>query len=410
VPQSASEDYCEACAHTASNCQSDTCSGNGDYCGYTATLCRSSDGVCDPAESCTGSSYTCPVDALYSTSYICSSGSLDNPGSGACKRTGADQYCSGTASDCDGSVVPYYEYAPAAGQVWNGSTWTTSASCSSYSYCNQVCDNIVKNNFFNDLLINCALALGGDCPGGTYYTAVFTNEFGCNTSGSCNTNTVRSTVEGATCTDGCLNGACTVCTPGATAASDCNRTGSCASAVKTCNASGTGWSACSVLPDTSGTYHASARNGSYDWNCDGTISMGANSTGYVINSPAYLCSPTTVQSDDVSAGVQNGIDCDQQYKNYGYNGVVVGTHASLMSQFSSSDPLVCETGMVPTSVTTSSCGQTFGYPPYSGWSTNPYGGHMIAHSYTSGTYCSSNNIPLALYMDYNPGYNTVYCK
>src|SRR5258706_6571949 len=49
----------------------------GDCCSPTclfepaSTVCRAAAGVCDPAEFCTGTSGTCPADALASSSTVC---------------------------------------------------------------------------------------------------------------------------------------------------------------------------------------------------------------------------------------------------------------------------------------------------------------------------------------------------
>src|SRR5581483_3007759 len=59
------------------------------------TVCRPSTGQCDVAESCTGSSGTCPVDAFKSSSTTCTGASQG----GACDDDTAD-HCSGTSGAC----------------------------------------------------------------------------------------------------------------------------------------------------------------------------------------------------------------------------------------------------------------------------------------------------------------------
>jgi hypothetical protein len=57
----------------------------------SSTVCRSSAGVCDVAESCTGSSTTCPADALAASGTVC------RPAANPCDVAEA---CSGTSASC----------------------------------------------------------------------------------------------------------------------------------------------------------------------------------------------------------------------------------------------------------------------------------------------------------------------
>lgn len=132
VNQTAAEDLGNKC--TSSGCQLDTCSGLGDYCGYTAsgTTCRGAAGTCDLAETCTGASYTCPIDAYKNNANICSTPDFDNPAIGSCQRTATDQYCSGTATACSGSTANRYEYAGTDGNIWNGAGAWVAANSGNY--------------------------------------------------------------------------------------------------------------------------------------------------------------------------------------------------------------------------------------------------------------------------------------
>jgi len=59
-------------------------------------ICRGSEGACDPAESCNGSTPTCPVDALSPTGTVC------RPATGECDRA---ESCSGTSPSCPSDAL-----------------------------------------------------------------------------------------------------------------------------------------------------------------------------------------------------------------------------------------------------------------------------------------------------------------
>lgn len=126
------------CTSTSSNCQSNTCSGTGRYCGYKTTTCRvSADGdVCDPAETCNGSSYVCPTNGYYDNTTVCSTCTTSGT-SGSCALGGNGQYCSGSSSSCNGSGFTCFTYSPTSGSIWSGSSWVTADanySCASSMY------------------------------------------------------------------------------------------------------------------------------------------------------------------------------------------------------------------------------------------------------------------------------------
>src|SRR6185503_4176624 len=68
-----------SCRSAAGVCDTaETCTGSSGTCPANAfaassTVCRSAAGVCDVAENCTGSSATCPADALVSSGTLCRS-------------------------------------------------------------------------------------------------------------------------------------------------------------------------------------------------------------------------------------------------------------------------------------------------------------------------------------------------
>src|SRR5439155_1492042 len=69
------------CIDDGNPCTLDQCDGAGDPCqhpaGNAGTVCRTSAGVCDVAESCDGASITCPPDGFASASTVCR-GAADN--------------------------------------------------------------------------------------------------------------------------------------------------------------------------------------------------------------------------------------------------------------------------------------------------------------------------------------------
>ncbi|MFM8409626.1 MAG: hypothetical protein ACKOCT_05050, partial [Alphaproteobacteria bacterium] len=111
---------------------------NGDCCSYdckfesSATVCRASQGICDTAESCTGSSGTCPADVVASAGTSCraSTGECDpaescTGSSGACpadSKSPAGTACTTdgnvcTADQCDGTSAVCQHPAGNAGTV-----------------------------------------------------------------------------------------------------------------------------------------------------------------------------------------------------------------------------------------------------------------------------------------------------
>jgi hypothetical protein len=293
---------------------------------------------------------------------------------------------------CVGNVVTRYENAPATGLVWSGSAWASASctlSCGNLPYCTTQCQ-VADNSIFNELL---KIALGynanaADICGGLPTVPVTARAvFGCNTSGSCNSDVVQASCFDTECTDACYNGQCVLCYPGTTTSSGCNTTGSCSGAIKTCNASGTAWSACSILPDNSASYHSTARNGSFDWNCDGAISLDKTN--------AYVCSMRTVGVADAGISFFDGSDCDGSNRHYGYNGVWI--YSSPLSAGYTG----CATGsLYPSYAGSSYCGQTVGLNAGSGGTNNPYNATLITPSYGGPldvSYCSSNGYGVYLY-------------
>ncbi len=100
-----------ACTDDATPCTRDQCDGSGACthpAGNAGTLCRPTAGVCDRAETCTGSDPACPADVFVPSTTAC------RPAVGDCDRA---EHCSGTATDCpaDGVLASATVCRPAAG-------------------------------------------------------------------------------------------------------------------------------------------------------------------------------------------------------------------------------------------------------------------------------------------------------
>ncbi len=167
---SAACDPAETCDGVNNNCPPDV-TNNG-------ALCASPSGPCQNAAFCVGN--TCPAQTYKSSSTVCSTCTLSNPGNGACARSGTGQYCSGSSAACSGSTFGCSDYG-SNGQVWWNSNWytnTTSIYCGTGSwYCS------------------------GQTP------QVYT--YGCNGAGSCST-FIGNVISGSACAgteaSWCVNG------------------------------------------------------------------------------------------------------------------------------------------------------------------------------------------------------------
>src|SRR5207247_6453338 len=85
----------EQCDLGAQNGQSGSCCTSSCTFVTAATTCRASTGACDPAETCTGSSDTCPADALSPAGTVCHTATNE------CDLT---DICSGTSPTCPTAV------------------------------------------------------------------------------------------------------------------------------------------------------------------------------------------------------------------------------------------------------------------------------------------------------------------
>src|SRR5437763_1875975 len=92
-----------ACSDDGNPCTLDQCDGSSDACqhpaGHAGTVCRAAAGACDAAESCDGTSTSCPADAKQPAGTVC------RAAAGACDLAAA---CDGTSGACpvDGLAAP----------------------------------------------------------------------------------------------------------------------------------------------------------------------------------------------------------------------------------------------------------------------------------------------------------------
>src|SRR5207237_6315919 len=84
-----------ACTDDGNVCTTDTCNGVSNLCqhpaGNAGTTCGATAGVCDVAETCTGSSSTCPNDAFLPSTTLC------RASAGECDL---DDFCPGNSASC----------------------------------------------------------------------------------------------------------------------------------------------------------------------------------------------------------------------------------------------------------------------------------------------------------------------
>jgi hypothetical protein len=139
------------CRPSGGACDSaETCTGTSTSCpanGFVSpsTSCRGSAGECDPAETCTGSSAICPLDAKAVSGTPCSSDGIVctadtcNGSSVTCQHSpgNAGTQCRSAADQCDlaevcdgsNSTCPADQQAPDGSECNDGSACTTADAC-----------------------------------------------------------------------------------------------------------------------------------------------------------------------------------------------------------------------------------------------------------------------------------------
>lgn len=140
-----------SCTDDGNVCTRDICNGSSNNCthppGNAGLVCNPSAGVCDVAETCTGSSSSCPADGFRSNSFECASPSCD-PGPPAEGTLPA--YCPGNGPSCPSQQVISCSSNLCDGNFCAGAC-VTDAQCPNNNWCNAgVCEP--------------QLGLGGSCP------------------------------------------------------------------------------------------------------------------------------------------------------------------------------------------------------------------------------------------------------
>lgn len=138
----AQEGVCGGGGQCTSGACCDTATGRYRNSSY---VCRASAGPCDIEEKCSGSSNTCPTDALQPNGYMLSPYSA---APGSC-ITGGSQ-CNGTST----SPITVFQYASVNNQVWNGSAW---AAASTSNTCRTVTSTCSGNTQINNAYYGCAV-------------------------------------------------------------------------------------------------------------------------------------------------------------------------------------------------------------------------------------------------------------
>jgi len=107
----------------ALHCGSGSCSDTGSG-GSTGTQTCVSGSWNTTAACVTSTAVCCTAGSYRPNSYICSTGSFNNPANGSCDRTATDQYCTGSAATCTGTTNVRHDYG-SNGQVWWSGSWQT---------------------------------------------------------------------------------------------------------------------------------------------------------------------------------------------------------------------------------------------------------------------------------------------
>jgi len=285
------------CADDGNPCTTELCNA-AHACthpaGNAGTVCRASGGACDPLETCTGASTSCPADII-SNGNLCGTCQYCNGVSKTCTNVAnnADTYnsCTGNCDACDGSGNCKATAGSCTGNciqcIGGGTTYNCAANAGS-------CTG------------NCAQCTGG---GTTYNCAA--NAGSCTgTSASCGCQGGGSLFACSICSTPsfCSSGACVGCTQN----SDCNDNNPCT--VDTCSLG-----SCSNVPGNAGTICNAAIPGG----CD----VAETCTGLSATCPADVKSPLgtncggTCQSCDGNGfcinttGVDYQNECTDQWTN-----------------------------------------------------------------------------------------------
>lgn len=122
-----------ACSDDDLICTADECDGSNKLCqhpaGNAGVECRGSAGVCDPAETCDGSSTSCPGDRLASSSEQCRDASCQSDSTAILPA-----FCSGTSASCPAQQTESCGALNCTNSACPGSC-TLDSQCADGNYC-----------------------------------------------------------------------------------------------------------------------------------------------------------------------------------------------------------------------------------------------------------------------------------
>jgi RHS repeat-associated protein len=255
------------CTDDGNPCTQDKCDGTAVTCqhpvGNAGAVCRASVGTCDVAETCTGTSTTCPADGFASAATVCRATGGECDVAETCTGTSATcpadgKKTSGTActddgnvctkDQCDGSNVLCQHPAGNAGTVCRASAGfcDVAEACTGTSTTCPADGKAPNGTTCND---GNACTTADSCQSGTCTgTAVTcTAQDQCHTAGTCNPSTGvcsnPNKANGTTCSDGnacttadsCQSGTCTGTAVTCTAQDQCHTAGTCNQSTGVCS-------------------------------------------------------------------------------------------------------------------------------------------------------------------------------
>ena len=268
---------------TGENCEDADRGTLGSCCASTckyrtsAYTCRSGTDTCDAAEVCTGSSSSCPDDAVKAATTVCRA---------ATDICDADEYCDGTTKACPSDSVKAATVACRASQ----------GICDVVEYCTgstKACPSDAK-----EAATTVCRTSTGECDSNDYCPG---NGNNCNSDGKVPTNTVC-TDDGNPCSRDVCNGTGNICThPAGNSGAECRAKSDVCDIVETCTGSST---ECPVdKVKTSGTI-CRASGGVCDKveTCDGTAKAcpvdSVKTAGTVCRAEAGICDVAETCSGD----------------------------------------------------------------------------------------------------------------
>ncbi|MEI6835975.1 MAG: hypothetical protein WCK59_04020 [Candidatus Falkowbacteria bacterium] len=273
-------------------CTSGACcnTANGSY-QSSAYVCRAAVGTCNPAETCTGASTACPIDAVAPNTTVCSDPGCGTATStaGSCTTSYNTQKCGSGTGLCNGALTPTTCYTSTSGTVWNGTSWV-------------------------------AASVGTNCNLSGYLCSakqIYRNYYGCTTAGACTVSNVSngtlcSTANGTEATSTCVVGSSTCvnqCSDAIDNDSDgytdgqeigCGGSGQCTVANGCCTVSTATYIAsgtvCTVADAAIGACQISGFKCNATGLCNTAYTVNATTTGNIWNSSLWTAATCAISS------------------------------------------------------------------------------------------------------------------